>query len=131
MDVRPAPDVYDDEPWELVVAYRVTLWERPARPAGGGRGSAEWSAFPGAPMGWEETTFELVGARDVREVSQWAEATLAAGGGPASHRGLAIQDREFVVYARGREDRWLHIAGWIPVLPPDSDLNLRRPARPS
>jgi hypothetical protein len=32
VDARPAPDVYDDEPWELATAYRVTLWEQPARP---------------------------------------------------------------------------------------------------
>jgi hypothetical protein len=31
VDARPAPDVYDDELWEVVATYRVTLWEQPAR----------------------------------------------------------------------------------------------------
>ena len=26
---RPAPGVYDDEPWELAAVYRVTFWEQP------------------------------------------------------------------------------------------------------
>jgi hypothetical protein len=78
-------------------------------------------------MGWEEMTFELAGAQDVREVIQWAETTLASGEGPASRRGVPVQDREFVIYAKAQsEDRWLHVAGWIPVLPSDSPLNLRR-----
>jgi hypothetical protein len=78
-------------------------------------------------MGWEEMTFELVGAQDVREAIQWAEATLASDDGPASRRGVPVQDSEYVIYAKlQNEDRWLHVAGWTPVLPPDSDLNLRR-----
>jgi hypothetical protein len=72
-------------------------------------------------MGWEELTFELVGAQDVREAIQWAEATLASDKGPASLRGQPVQAREYVIYARlQNEDRWLHVAGWPPVLPPDS-----------
>lgn len=71
MDARPAPDVYDDESWELAAAYRVTLWEQPARPPEADQPRTEWSPFPGAPVGWEEMTFELVGARDVREAIQW------------------------------------------------------------
>lgn len=131
MDARPAPDVYDDEHWELAAAYRVTLWEQPAEPP-----NIDYPAsglkplpapFPAAPMGWEEMTFELVGAQDVREAIKWAETTLASGEGPASRRGLPIQDREYVIYARVQgEDRWLHVAGWIPVLPSDSALNLKR-----
>jgi hypothetical protein len=32
-----------------------------------------------------------------------------------------------VIYAKAQsEDRWLHVAGWTPVLPSDSPLNLRR-----
>lgn len=31
MDARPAPDVYDEEVWEVAAAYRVTLWEQPSR----------------------------------------------------------------------------------------------------
>jgi hypothetical protein len=78
-------------------------------------------------MGWEEMTFELAGAQDVREVIQWAETTLASGEGPASRRVVPVQDREFVIYARAQSgDRWLHVAGWTPVLPSDSPLNLRR-----
>jgi hypothetical protein len=76
-------------------------------------------------MGWEEMTFELAGAQDVREVIQWAETSLASGDGPASRRGVPVQDREYVIYAQS-EDRWLHVAGWTPVLPWDSPLNLRR-----
>jgi hypothetical protein len=70
-------------------------------------------------MGWEEMTFELDGAEDVREAIQWAEMTLASGEGPASRRGVPVQDREYVIYAKAKsEDRWLHVAGWTPVLPP-------------
>lgn len=127
MEARPAPDVYDNELWEVAAAYRVTLWEQPART---GRDTDEtrggWGRFPGAPMGWEEMTFELVGTQDVREAIEWAEAILASQQGPASRRGLPVQDREYVIYARGPDDRWLHVAGWIPVLPPESRLNLRR-----
>jgi hypothetical protein len=90
-------------------------------PRVGGRSSR------GRPLGWEEMTFELAGAHDVREVIQWAETTLASGEGPASRRGVPVQDREYVVYAKAQsEDRWLHVAGWTPVLPSDSPLNLRR-----
>ena len=121
MDARPAPDVYDDESWELAAAYRVTLWEQPAGPPEADQPRTEWSPFPGALMGWEEMTFELVGARDVREAIQWAEAALASGEGPASRAGRPIQEREYVIYARlQNENRWLHVAGWPPVLPPDS-----------
>jgi hypothetical protein len=131
VDARPAPDVYDDEPWELAAAYRVTLWEQPAGPPNMDQPAHGLEPFPvplpGAPMGWEEMTFELAGAQDVREVIQWAETMLASGEGPASRGGVAVQDREYVVYAKAQsEDRWLHVAGWIPVLPPDSPLNLRR-----
>jgi hypothetical protein len=129
MDPRPAPDVYDDEPWELAAAYRVTLWEQPAthviidQPAP----RLEPSPSPKAPMGWEAMTFELAGDHDVREVIRWAETTLASGEGPASRRGVPVQDREYVIYAKAQsEDRWLHVAGWTPVLPSDSPLNLRR-----
>ncbi len=136
MDARPAPDVYDDEPWELAAAYRVTLWEQPARPPNvdqPARGTQSPTVrphpvpFPGAPMGWEEMTFELAGAQDVREVIRWAETTLASGEGPASRRGVPVQDREYVIYAKAQsDDRWLHVAGWTPVLPSGSPLNLRR-----
>lgn len=68
-------------------------------------------------MGWEEMTFELVGAQDVREAIQWAEAALAAGEGPASRRSLRVQEREYVIYARlQNEDKWVQIAGRPPVL---------------
>ena len=104
MDARPAPDVYDDETWELAAAYRVTLWEQPAMPTNidqPARGlEPEPAPFPGAPMGWEEMTFELAGAHDVREVIQWAETTLASGEGSASGRGVPVQDREYVIYAK-------------------------------
>ena len=127
MDARPAPDVYDDEHWELAAAYRVTLWEQPAKPPNIDQPAREWLPFPGAPMGWEEMTFELAGAQDVREAIQWAETTLASGEGPASRRGVPVQDSEYVIYAKAQsEDRWLHVVGSIPVLPPDSPLNLRR-----
>jgi len=76
-------------------------------------------------MGWEELTLELVGARDVREAIQWAEAAEASDEGPASRRGRAVQARTYVIYARLQsEDRWVQVAGWPPVLrsdwlPPD------------
>ena len=127
MDARPAPDLYDDEAWELAAAYRVTLWEQPAGPSNTDRPAGGPGLFPGARMGWEEMTFGLAGAQDVREVIQWAETALASGEGPASRRGVPVQDHEYVIYAKAlSEDRWLHVAGWIPVLPSDSPLNLRR-----
>jgi hypothetical protein len=127
VDARPSPDVYDgDERWGVAAAYRVTLWEQPAKTAID-QPRIGWSPFPGAPMGWEEMTFDLIGAQDVREAIQWAEARLASGEGPASRRGVAVQDREYVIYAKGpNEDRWLQLAGWTPVLAPESPLNLRR-----
>src|SRR3954447_12098885 len=120
MEARPAPDVYDDELWEVAAAYRVTLWEQPAKtPDKELRGG--WGAFPDAHMGWSEMTFELDGARDVREAIRWAEAALATGEGSESRRGREVNDREYVIYARLRtENRWLHVAGWTPVLPTDS-----------
>jgi hypothetical protein len=121
VDARPAPDVYDDELWELASAYRVTLWEQPAKPPEIDEPRTAWSPFPGAPMGWEEMTFELVGAQDVRDAIQWAEAALASDKGPASRRGRPVENREYVIYARlQNENRWLHVAGWPPVLPPNS-----------
>jgi hypothetical protein len=133
VDARPAPDVYDDEAWELAAAYRVTLWEQPAappnidQPAHGVEPFPVPVPFPGAPIGWEEMTFELDGAQDVREAILWAETTLASGEGPASRRGVPVQDREYVIYAKAQsKDRWLHVAGWIPVMPSGSPLNLRR-----
>jgi hypothetical protein len=121
VEARLAPDVYDDELWESAGAYRVTLWEQPLKSPGAEQPREGWSSFPGAPMGWEELTFELVGAGEVREAIQWAEAALAAGKGPASGRGRTVQAGEYVIYARlENEDRWLHVAGWPPVLPPDS-----------
>lgn len=78
-------------------------------------------------MGWVETTFELVGAQDVREAIEWAEEALASDRGWASRCGLPVQDREYVIYAKGQgDDRWLHVAGWIPVLPPGDRWNMRR-----
>jgi hypothetical protein len=128
VDARPAPDVYDDESWELAVAYRVTLWEQPARPLDlDDRPRVDYGPYPGAPMGWVETTFELVGAQDVREAIEWAEAALTTGKGWASRTGRPVHDREYVIYAKlQNEDRWLHVAGWIPVLPSNSPLTLRR-----
>jgi hypothetical protein len=129
VDARPAPDVYDDELWEVVATYRVTLWEQPARRTDIDEPRVGWTVPPGAPrrMGWEEMTFELVGATDVREVIRWGEAALASGDGPASRRGVPVDDRECVIYAKAQsEERWLHIAGWVPVLPTGSALTLRR-----
>jgi hypothetical protein len=122
VDARPALDVYDDELWELAGAYRVTLWEQPVRrPDIDQPREGHYGPFPGAPMGWEELTFELGGAQDVREAIQWAEAALASDKGPVRRGGQPVQAQEFVVYARlQNEDRWLHVAGWPPVLPPGS-----------
>jgi hypothetical protein len=121
VEAKPATDVYDDELWEWAGAYRVTLWEQPASPSDADQLRAGWSPFPGALMGWEEMTFELVGAKDVREAIRWAEAALASGEGPASRRARPVQNREYVIYARlQNENRWLQVGGWPPVLPPDS-----------
>jgi len=88
MEARPARDVYDDELWDVAAAYRVTLWEQPAKsPDNEPRGG--WSAYPDARMGWAEMTFEVAGAQDVREAIQWAEAALAAGEGQAAD--VAVQ----------------------------------------
>jgi hypothetical protein len=128
VEARPAPDVYDgNEPWEAAAAYRVTLWEQPARPPDIDQPRTGWSPLPGAPMGWEGMTFDLVGAEDVREAIRWAEATLASDEGPASRRGVPVQDREYVIYAGvPNEDRWLQVSGWTPVLGPEPPSNLRR-----
>ena len=76
-----------------------------------------WSPYPGAPMGWERMTFDLVGAHDVREAIQWADATLASNEGPASRRGCPVHDQEYVIYAKvPNEDLWLQVAGRHPVL---------------
>jgi hypothetical protein len=121
VDARPASDVYDDEPWELAGAYRVTLWEQPARPPDADQLRKGWSPVPGAPLGWGEMTFELAGAKDVREVIEWAEAALGAGEGPASRRGRPVQDQRYVIYAKLQdENRWLQVVGWPPVVPPGS-----------
>jgi hypothetical protein len=121
VEAKQAPDVYDDETWELAGAYRVTLWERPERLPDADQPRQGWSPLPGAPMGWAEITFELVGCRDVRDAIEWAEAALASGEGPAVRLGRHAQDQQYVIYARmQRENKWLQIAGRPPVLPSDS-----------
>jgi hypothetical protein len=62
--VSPDHD-YASEPSEVATAYRVTLWEQPARPPDIDRLRMGGSPYPGAPMGWEQMTFDLVGAQDV------------------------------------------------------------------
>jgi hypothetical protein len=118
MDARPSPDRdYASEPAELATAYRVTLWEQPARPWDIARPGTGWSPYPGAPMGWEHMTFDLAGAEDVREAIQWADETLASNGGPASRRGCPVHDQQYVIYAKvPNEDLWLQVAGRHPVL---------------
>ena len=44
--------------------YRVVFWRRPRPPAG----------LSQDQIGWHETTFDVIGARDVVEVIEWAEA---------------------------------------------------------
>ncbi len=115
VDARPSPD--QDSGSELAAAYRVTLWEQPARPPDADRPRTGWSPHPNAPMGWEQMTFDLVGAHDVREAIRWADAALAANEGPASRRGCPVDDREYVICAKvPDEDRWLQVAGRNPVL---------------
>jgi hypothetical protein len=100
----------------MASAYRVTLWEQPARPPDSDRRRIGWSSYPGASMGWEYSTFDLVDAQDVREAIRWAEATLASKEGPASRRG-PVDDQKYVIYAKAaNEDRWLQVAGAHPVL---------------
>lgn len=101
----------------MATTYRVTLWEQPARPADIDRPRIGWSTVPGAPMGWEQMTFDLVGARDVRDALEWADATLAANDGPAGRRGVPVDARECVIYAKvPDDDLWLQVAGRHPVL---------------
>ena len=117
MDARlaPYPD-YQDEPSQTADAYRVALWEQPKEP----------DIDPGR-LAWHAMTFDLVDAQDVREAIQWAEAKLAAGEGPLSGDGVPVQDREYLIYAKvPRDNRWIHIAGWLPTRPPDPPHNLSR-----
>lgn len=68
-------------------------------------------------MGWEQLTFDLVGAQDVQEAIQWADAILASNEGPASRRGCPVDNREYVIYAKvPSQELWLHVAGRHPVL---------------
>jgi len=122
MDARPAPypDYHNESDWPAA-AYRVGLWEQPERPD-----------IDPEQLAWHEMTFDLTEARDVREAIAWAEAKLAAGEGPLSRTGVPVQDREYLVYAKvPNEDRWLHVAGWLPTRPPDDPHNLGRLRRHS
>jgi hypothetical protein len=81
-------------------------------------------------MGWEQLTFDLVGAQDVRDAIRWADAAFASNQGPASGRGCPVDDREYVIYAKvPNEDRWLQVAGRNPVLVPRGDPTTRTHAR--
>ena len=110
------PD-YQGEHYRPADAYRVALWEQPEQPD-----------IDPERLAWHEMTFDLVGAQDVREAIEWAEAKLAAGGGPLSEDGVPVRDREYVVYAKvpGEESLWLHVAGWLPTRPAEDPMNLRR-----
>ena len=46
--------------------------------------------LPGAPMGWEEMTFELAGAQDVCEVIWWAKLAWTRSTTPASSGGRSV-----------------------------------------
>ena len=120
MDARLSPDHnYESGPSDAASAYRVVLWELPARPPDVDRPQTGWSPYPGAPMGWEYMTFDLVDAQDVRDVIQWADATLASHQGPAGRRGRSVDQQEYVIYARvPDQDLWLRVAGRHPVLHP-------------
>lgn len=101
--------------------YRVTLWAQPAGALEVDDPRTGYGPSPGAPSGWEEATFELVGARDVRDAIRWAEAALASEEEPSEGRGRPAKNREYVIYAGlQNESRWLQVAGWPPVLSPDS-----------
>ena len=100
MDARLSPDRdYANEPSEVATAYRVTLWEQPARPPDIDRPRIGWSPYPGVRRG---------GVRDVRsrwcsgcrEAIEWADATLATNEGPASRRGCPVDRQEYVIYAK-------------------------------
>ena len=129
MDARPSPD--GDYPGtEVAAAYRVTLWEQPARPPDVHRPRMGWSSYPGAPMGWAQMTFDLVGAQDVRDALRWAEAAFASNDGPVSGDGRPVDDREYVIYAKvPDEDRWLQVAGRNPVLGQRDDSTTRTDVR--
>ena len=119
MEARPSPDrdYLPSGRSEAATAYRVTLWEQPASPPNVDRPAAGWRPYPGAPMGWEEATFDLHGAQDVREALRWADAMFASNQGPASRRGCPVDNRESVIYVKAaNEDLWVQIAGRHPVL---------------
>lgn len=104
------------EPAQIAKSYRVALWEQPENPE-----------IDPEYVGWHEMTFDLIGAQDVREAIAWAEAKLRAGQGPVSRDGAPIQDREYLIYAWGpSNNRWLHVAGWLPTNPLGPPHNLRR-----
>ena len=117
MDARLAqyPD-YHDGPSQIADAYRVALWEQPEHPD-----------IDPEHLGWHEMTFDLPEAQDVREAIEWAEAKLEAGEGPLSGDGVPVQDREYLIYAKvPGDERWLHLAGWLPTNPLGPPHNLRR-----
>lgn len=122
MDARlaPYPD-YHNDPSQIADGYRVALWEQPEQP----------ETDP-EHLAWHEMTFDLPGAQDVREAIEWAEAKLAAGEGPLSRDGVAVQDREHLIYAKApRDNRWLRVAGWLPTRPSNPPHNLKRIRRHS
>jgi len=118
MDAKlaPYPDYHYEPSPQIADAYRVALWEQPEHP----------DVDP-ERLAWHEMTFDLVGAQDVREAIEWAEAKLAAGEGPLSGEGVSVQDREYLIYAKiPRDERWLHVAGWLPTRAADGPHNLKR-----
>lgn len=122
MDPRlsPFPD-YKNERYEVAGPYRVTIWEQPSSPD-----------IDPADMAWHETTYDLGGPHDVRDVIRWAENTLALDKGPLSSEGVPVHDREYVIYARVLHgDRWLQLAGWDPTRGSESQRNLARLTRPA
>jgi hypothetical protein len=67
-------------------------------------------------IGWGETTFDVTDVESIHQAIVWAKQRLAEKGGP--YRGESVRDREYVIYAKvAGEDRFLHVAGWIRLVP--------------
>jgi hypothetical protein len=143
MKVDPPPyPGYREQPTVVTREYRVVFWEHQLPPDG--------SDIAPDQMGWAELTVDLSEVEDAHEAISWAEDNIdkeldGAGiawaepfGGEVG--GALHGERIYALYAKvPEEDRFLHIAGWVPVIAPDPraesagytlNLNHRHPLPP-
>jgi hypothetical protein len=82
--------------------------------------------------GWAELTVDLSDVEDVQEAISWAEANIDTQLDEGRPSNPPYGERLYCLYAKvPDENRYVHIAGWDPVLPPDDpawNLPRRRPA---